>query len=50
MSEQKQIESTEGLRIGKKWHYNVTNYPKYSEAASCEEKSICWVKFRTSKF
>lgn len=40
MSEQKQIESTEGLRIGKRWHNNVTNNLKYSEATSWEEKSI----------
>lgn len=40
MSEQKQIESTEGLRIGKRWHNNVTNNLKYSEAAHVKKRAF----------
>lgn len=50
MSEQKQMEFAEGLRIDKRWSNNVTNNLKYSEAASCKEKGICWVNLEHLSF
>lgn len=50
MSEQKQMEFTEGLRIDKRWSNNVTNNLKYSEAASCKERGICWVNLEHLSF
>ena len=50
VSEQKQMEFTEGLRIDKRWSNNVQNNLKYSEASSCKEKGICGVNLEHLSF